>query len=265
MGDRATLAIIGGGNMGAAFVTGLLHGGFDPSGITICEVSEARRLALQTEFPDVPVVDSLNSCSEAIIAVKPGDVSSACQSAVKAGATRVLSIAAGVRLHSLTEACGATIKVVRAMPNTPALVGQACTAFAASANCASADREWARELLSAVGAVVELDETMLDAFTGLIGSGPAYVFYVAEALRDAAVAEGFDPATAADVVSQLFVGAAALLAREPANAADLRRRVTSPNGTTAAGIASLDDDRVRDAFVSAVRAATKRSKELGDA
>ena len=106
---------------------------------------------------------------------------------------------------------------------------------------------------------------MLDAFTGLIGSGPAYVFYVAESLQAAAVAEGFDEATSAKLVAQLLVGAAALLEREPQHARELRQRVTSPNGTTAAGVAALSDHKTHDAFVAAVRAATQRSKELGDA
>ena len=259
------LAIVGGGNMGAALAAGLLRSGFDPSRLSICEVDEARRAALETQFPGVQVSSRIESCDEAIVAVKPGEVDAACRSAVKAGAERVLSIAAGVRLRQLSEACGPAVRVVRAMPNTPAIVGEACTAFTAAANCASADREWARELLSAVGSVIEVDEPMLDAFTGLFGSGPAYVFYVAEALKDAAIEAGFDSVAAAELVSRLFVGSAALLEAEPANAAELRRRVTSPNGTTAAGIASLDEQHVRDAFINAVRAATKRSKELGDA
>ena len=120
-------------------------------------------------------------------------------------------------------------------------------------------------MLSCVGSVIEVEEAKLDAFTGLVGSGPAYAFYVAEALRDAAVAEGFDAETSAALVARVLLGAAVLLDREPLDAKALRARVTSPNGTTAAGIAALDERRVRDAFVAAVRAATARSKELGDA
>jgi len=119
-------------------------------------------------------------------------------------------------------------------------------------------------LLSSVGLVIEVQESMLDAFTGLVGSGPAYVFYVAGAMREAAVREGFDAATSATLVARVLVGAASLLEREPDAADELRRRVTSPNGTTAAGVAELDARRVSDAIVAAVHAATERSRELGD-
>lgn len=265
MGTRTTLAIVGGGNMGAAFVAGLLRAGIERSAIVVCEVDEARRALLGQEFPGVDIVELPDSCDDVIVAVKPGQALAACRMVVKAGAKRVLSIAAGVRLRQLADACGSEVRVIRAMPNTPALVGRACTAFAAAANCSVADVDWARDLLSSIGSATEVDEPMLDAFTGLIGSGPAYLFYVAEALRDAAVAEGCDSVTASEWVAQLFVGAAALLEREPTAASDLRRRVTSPNGTTAAGVAALDDKRVREALIGAVRAATQRSKELGDA
>lgn len=263
--EHRTLVVVGGGNMGAALVQGLLVAERDPSSIVVCETSDARREVLRGMFPGVEVRDSLPKCTEAIIAVKPPDVSAACKAAAAAGALRVVSIAAGVRLSALQQACGAGVRVVRGMPNTPALVGLAATAMSAGNGCDDADRAWARELLSCVGLVVEIEEPMLDAFTGLVGSGPAYAFYVAEALRDAAIAEGFDSETSAVLVARVMLGAAALLDREPHDAAGLRERVTSPNGTTAAGVAKLDEQGVREAFMSAVRVATRRSKELGDA
>jgi len=263
--EHRALVVVGGGNMGAALVQGLLAAERDPSSIVVCETSAARREVLRGMFPRVEVRDSVPECTGAIIAVKPPDVPAACQAASAAGAVRVVSIAAGVRLSALQNACGTGVRVVRAMPNTPALVGLAATAMSAGSGCDDADRAWARELLSCVGMVVEIEEPMLDAFTGLVGSGPAYAFYVAEALRDAAIAEGFDAETSAALVARVMLGAAALLDREPLDAKGLRERVTSPNGTTAAGIAKLDEEGVREAFVSAVRAATRRSKELGDA
>jgi pyrroline-5-carboxylate reductase len=263
--EHRTLVVVGGGNMGTALVQGLLAAERDPSSIVVCEMSAARRDVLRGMFPRVEVRDSVPRCSEAIIAVKPPDVPAACQAASAAGAVRVVSIAAGVRLSVLQQACGTGVRVVRAMPNMPALVGLAATAMSAGRGCDDADRAWARELLSCVGMVIEIEEPMLDAFTGLVGSGPAYAFYVAEALRDAAIAEGFDPDTSAALVARVMLGAAALLDRAPLDAKGLRERVTSPNGTTAAGIATLDEQGVRKAFVSAVRAATRRSKELGDA
>ena len=257
------LVVVGGGNMGSALVHGLLRGGYSTSNLSIVDVNAAVRSELVHTFPDVLIAEAMPACDEAVIAVKPQDVSSACASAVAAGAQRVVSIAAGVSLVSLQRACGEGVRVVRAMPNTPALVGLAATAMAASATCTAQDRAWARALLETVGIVIEVDETMLDAFTGLVGSGPAYVFYVAEALQAAGIAAGFDNETSATLVAQLLTGAASLLQREPLRARELRERVTSPQGTTAAGIAKLGELRVADAIVAAVQAATQRSKELG--
>jgi pyrroline-5-carboxylate reductase len=148
------------------------------------------------------------------------------------------------------------------MPNTPALVRLGACAIAAGAHAAPSDVAWARTILEAVGTVDVVDETALDAFTGVAGSGPAYVFLVAEALIDAAVEEGLDPAMAARVVRQLLLGSATLLDRE-GDPTRLREMVTSPNGTTAAGLAALADHDLRGAVAAAVRAATRRSSELG--
>jgi pyrroline-5-carboxylate reductase len=263
--DAATLVVIGGGNMGAALVQGMLREGRTPGNITIVEVSEARRQDLVRMFPGVGVASVVPSCSDVIVAVKPAQVAEACASAAAVGASRVMSIAAGVTIAAIERASGEGVRVIRAMPNTPAVVGMAATAISVSAACTDADREWARELMECVGMVIELDESMLDAFTGLVGSGPAYVFYLAESLKVAAMAEGFDVETSAGLVAQLLSGSAALLQREPQHARQLRERVTSPNGTTAAGIAVLDAQRVHDALVAAVRSAAARSKELGDA
>lgn len=258
------LVIIGGGNMGTALVQGVLRSGHEPTTITIVEVNQERRRELSRMFAKVVVVDSIPNCRDVVVAVKPHDAAQVCADAAARGAKRLISIAAGVRIATLQKASGDTVRVVRAMPNTAALVGLAATAMAVAPSCDGADRAWARGLLEAIGMVVELDESRLDAFTGLVGSGPAYVFYLAEALREAAVAQGFDAETSATLVAQVLAGSAALLQREPHGAEQLRQRVTSPNGTTAAGVAALDVGRVREAVVAAVRAATLRSKELGN-
>ncbi|MGA1312130.1 MAG: pyrroline-5-carboxylate reductase [Ilumatobacteraceae bacterium] len=263
MGHDTTVAVIGGGNMGAALVGGLLRGGVAPSDVIIVETLTSRRGELTAQFPGVQVVAEVPRVGAVIVAVKPADVHAACVAAKAAGATRLLSIAAGVTIASLEASSGSAMRVVRAMPNTPAVVGLAATALATSARADAAVRDWARQILESIGIVVELDEAMLDAFTGLVGSGPAYLFYVAEALTDAAHAAGFDADTSAKLIAQLFAGSSALLAREPHAAKELRARVTSPNGTTAAGVAVLDRERVRDAIVAAVLAARKRSTELG--
>jgi pyrroline-5-carboxylate reductase len=148
------------------------------------------------------------------------------------------------------------------MPNTPALVGEGASAIAGGAHANEVDIAWAEAVLGSVGLVVRVPETQLDVVTGLAGSGPAYLFLVAEALMDAGVASGLPRATAETLVRQLFVGSAKLLAQGEAPA-DLRASVTSPGGTTAAGVSVLESEAVRAAFIQAVKAATERSRELG--
>lgn len=257
------LVLIGGGNMGAALLGGLLESGHTgPAGLAVAEVSPPRREELGGLFPGVAVGETVPPCRSAVVAVKPAGATGAARAAAAAGATRVLSIAAGVRLAALEEAVGPDVAVVRAMPNTPALVGCGASAIAGGATAAAADLDWAEGILSAVGTVDRLPESLLDAFTGVAGSGPAYIFLVAEALTEAFVEEGAEPEVAARVVTQLLVGSATLLEREGDPAA-LRRKVTSPGGTTAAGLAVLDERDLRGAFRAAVAAATERGRELG--
>jgi pyrroline-5-carboxylate reductase len=259
----AELAIIGGGNMGAALLGGLVDSGaFDPSALAVVEVVEARREQLSASFPTVRITELVPRCRTAVLAVKPVDTAAAASAAALAGATRLLSIAAGVRLATIEAAVGPDVAVVRAMPNTPALVRLGACAIAAGTTADFDDVVWARTILEAVGTVDEVDEEALDAFTGVAGSGPAYVFLLAEALVDAAVDEGLEPRMAERVVRQLLLGSATLLDRE-GDPTRLREMVTSPNGTTAAGLAALADHDLRGAVGAAVRAATRRSRELG--
>jgi pyrroline-5-carboxylate reductase len=257
------LVIVGGGNMGAALLGGLLAGeGADPASFAMCEALAARRDELAQRFPGVAVEADVPACTAAVIAVKPGDVATATAAAVAAGARRVLSIAAGVPLAALEAAAGPGVAVVRAMPNTPALVGQGASAIAGGAAATTDDLEWAESVLGAVGTVARVDEHHLDAVTALSGSGPAYVFLVAEALIDAGVAAGLARPLAAQLTTQLLVGSAALLA-DRGDPAALRAMVTSPAGTTAAGVQVLESRAIRAAFVDAVLAAAARSRELG--
>lgn len=261
--NAGPLAIVGGGNMGAALAQGILESGIvAPGDLTIVEVSADRRARLAHMFAGATIVDSVRACTSAVIAVKPPDAPSAAAAAVAAGATRIVSIAAGVSAATLEAACGPGIAVIRSMPNTPALVGQGVTAIASGSSATEADLVWAERILGSVGLVVRVPEEQLDAITGVTGSGPAYLFLVAEALIDAATSVGLDRTQADVLVRQLFVGSAALLAQGD-DPAELRARVTSPGGTTAAGIAALEAASVRDAFRSAVEAATRRSRELG--
>jgi pyrroline-5-carboxylate reductase len=257
------LVIVGGGNMGSALLGGLLASGrYDADSVAVVEIVPERRRELEEQFPGVTVADSVPECRAAVLAVKPPDASGAATAAARAGASRLLSIAAGVKVATLQDAAGSGVAVVRAMPNTPALVGKAATVITGGESTSEDDLAWAEGVLGAVGTVDRLAEDHLDAITALTGSGPAYLFLVAEALIDAGDQVGLPRPLAARLTTQLFVGSSALLA-EGGDAAALRQMVTSPGGTTAAGLRVLDERGVRSAFADAVRAAAARSAELG--
>lgn len=266
------LAIIGGGNMGAALLGGLLDNtsgeAFDAGEVVVVEPDEARRAALAAAHPGVSVAAEPVSCRAAVIAVKPQYVSDVVVATVRSGARRLLSIAAGVTTETIAAAAdaaaptGQPVSVLRAMPNTPALVGEGVSALAAAPGTPDADLDWAERVLSGVGLVVRVDESHLDAVTGLTGSGPAYVFLVAEALIDGGVLAGLPRQVVEPMVAQLLVGSAKLLA-ERGDPAALRAMVTSPGGTTAAGLRTLEERAVRSALIEAVQAAAARSRALG--
>jgi pyrroline-5-carboxylate reductase len=256
------LAVVGGGNMGAALVGGLVANGWATTDLAVVEVSDARREALVEMYPDVAVSATVPPCEAAVVAVKPYDATDAAAEAVAAGALRVLSIAAGVSIDTLQRACGNGVAVVRSIPNTPALLGKGAAAICAGPFATDEDLDWAEGILGAVGTVVRVPEPLLDAVTGLIGSGPAYLFLVAEALTDAGVLAGLTRPIADALVRQLFVGSAAML-DEYGDPVTLRAMVTSPGGTTAAGLRVLEEHGTRSALLECVLAATERSRELG--
>jgi pyrroline-5-carboxylate reductase len=261
--EQASLTIIGGGNMGAALAHGLLRAGLAPSMLTIVELSPDQRKTLTSTFPGVHVEEFVQKCNAAVIAVKPADAAQATALAVQAGAQTVLSIAAGVSLATLQKAAGDGVAVIRAMPNTPSLVGEGAAGFALGTSCTESSEKFAAEVLGSVGIAVRVQEEQIDAITGLTGSGPAYLFYIAESLMVAAKEMGIDTELADPLVRQLLRGAGVLLAQSTESPAQLRERVTSPGGTTAAGLASLRSSGVGEAIVEAVRAATERSREMG--
>ena len=257
------LVVIGGGNMGAALLGGLLESGtVAPDQIAVVEPYPPRRAELASMFEAITIVDQVPPCRSAVLAVKPPDIPAVAAAAAQAGATRVLSVAAGVTTATIQAAVGADVAVLRTMPNTPALVGEGVSALSGAPGTSDADLDWAEQVLAGVGLVVRVAESQLDAVTGLTGSGPAYIFLVAEALMDAGVAAGLPRATVEQMVPQLLIGSSKLLA-ERGDPAGLRAMVTSPGGTTAAGVRVLEDRAVRAALIGAVQAATDRSRELG--
>ena len=251
--------------MGEALVSGLLAGGWGPpSDVVVVERLEDRRQVLRRRFEGVEVHAEPVAAEGAVVAVKPGDVEAACRELARAGVGRVLSIAAGVRLARLQEWLG-EVPVVRAMANTPALVGQGAAAISPGRSAGAEDLDWAEGILSAVGTVVRVPEHLLDAVTGLSGSGPAYVFLVTEALIEAGVLSGLSRESSSALVVQTLLGSARLLAESGQGPEALRADVTSPGGTTAAGLRALEDRAVRAAFLEAVQAAAERSRQLGEA
>jgi pyrroline-5-carboxylate reductase len=260
------LIMVGGGRMGEALLGGLLAGGMLAGSVLVVEPLAARRDELTGTFPGLPVVEALGAGSQrgdgAIIAVKPQHVEEAC-AAVGPLVPRALSIAAGVPIEKLQRWLGPTVAVVRSMPNTPALVGAGASAMAGGATATAADLDWAAEILGAVGVVAHVGEGLLDAVTGLSGSGPAYVFLVAEAMIEAGVLVGLPRDTASLLARQTILGAARLLSESGDLPEVLRANVTSPGGTTAAGLRALEQHGVRAAFLDAVSAATERARVLG--
>src|SRR3989440_1917200 len=260
------LAIVGGGKMGEALLTGLLGAQWARAEeIIVVEPIDPRRKELAATFVDVDITGEPMQCEGAVIAVKPNDVESACRSVAEAGVQRVLSIAAGVPLAKLERWIGDGTPVVRAMPNTAALVGAGAAAIAAGTWAGDDDLAWAESILGAVGIVQRVSEPLLDAVTGLSGSGPAYVFLVAESLVEAGALAGLPRPTAEALVIQTLLGSARLLAETGKSAEAHRAAVTSPGGTTAAGLRVLEERGLRSALIEAVMAATERSRQLGQA
>jgi pyrroline-5-carboxylate reductase len=259
---KPRLVVVGGGRMGTALVVGLVGAGWDPATVAVAEADPGRRRVLVQSIPGVSVVERPTEADGAVVAVKPVDAEAACRSLASTGPSRVLSIMAGIRLASLEGWLGPGAAVVRAMPNTPALVGAGVSAISGGAGAGEADVVWAEEILGAVGRVVRMAEPSLDAATGLSGSGPAYVFLVAEALIDAGVGVGLDPEVSRTLALETIAGAGRLLVETGEEPATLRSQVTSPGGTTEAGVARLEAHGLREAFKDAVRAATDRSRAM---
>lgn len=262
------VSFIGGGNMAAAIIGGLIASGATPADIEVVEINADARAALAARFGVVTHTDVSQARLHPLIvlAVKPQTLPEvAAALSTRLAGQLVVSIAAGVRVADLARWLGGHARIVRAMPNTPALV-QAGIAGLFAAPAVGADaRSQAEAVLRAVGGVVWVDdETQMDAVTAISGSGPAYVFYLIESLEAAAVAQGLSPATARQLALQTFFGAAKLALESAEEPATLRSRVTSRGGTTERGIAALEAAAVKSAIGEAVEAASRRCAELGD-
>ncbi|MDT4912950.1 MAG: pyrroline-5-carboxylate reductase [Pseudonocardiales bacterium] len=264
-----SIAILGGGKIGEALLSGLLRGERTAADVVVSEKHPERASYLTDKF-GVKVVDVATAVGQAntlILAVKPQDIDTllAEVATVIGGQHLVVSVAAGVTTAHIERSLPAGVAVVRCMPNTPALVDQAMTAVAPGAHASEEHLVVAELLLGSVGKVARVPESQLDAVTALSGSGPAYFFFLVEAMIDAGILLGLPRTLAAELIVQTAVGAATMLRDTGEHPVQLREAVTSPGGTTIAAIRELEIHGVRAALLAAIEAAAKRSKELGEA
>lgn len=260
------LVVFGGGRMGTALIGGLVRAGWAaPEDCAVVEPRGEARTALEQRFPGLATSDRAVAGDAVVLAVKPGDAEAVCRGFDRGSYPRVLSIVAGVTIAQLESWLWNGARVLRAMPNTPAVLGLSASAVSAGSQADANDLAWAESVLSAIGVVVPVSEKLLDAVTGLSGSGPAYVFLVAEALIDAGVLQGLDREVARMLTVQTLVGAARMLAETGESAEVLRAAVTSPGGTTAAALRELESHGLRAAFLDAVAAGAARSRALASA
>jgi len=266
--ENATITFIGAGNMAEAILGGLLDSGLcKPEQLRCSDISEERLAQFSKDFGVGTFTDNAEAIDGAdivILAVKP-QIMPAVLPGLKErwpADVLVLSIAAGLTCKGLESELPAGTRLVRSMPNTPALVKRGITGISGGSHATAADLDRAEALLGSVGEVVRVDEPMLDCVTALSGSGPAYVFYLAEHMLRGAADLEVEPETARKLVVQMITGAAALLEETGLPAEELRRRVTSKGGTTAAAIATFDEHGVGDGIHAGVLAAHARSLEL---
>ena len=267
------IGFIGGGNMAGALLRGLIHSGLSRAELLqVSDPSEERRRQLADEL-GVTVSDDNRAVAAAsdvvVLAVKPQVLPrvltelTGAEVGVEAPTKLWISVIAGATTARIEAGLGGTPRVVRSMPNTPAIVGAGATALARGAHATEDDLKVVEALFASVGRTSLLDEGLLDAITGLSGSGPAYVMLIIEALSDGGVRAGLPRTVATTFAAQTVYGAAKLLLDSQQHPAQLKDAVTSPGGTTIAGLEELERRGVRGALIGAVQAATKRSRELG--
>ncbi len=263
------LGLIGCGKMGGALLRGVEKAlGAGELHVALSDVVpaavESLRSSLTCETRAGTPAEVAAASEIVLLAVKPGDMEALCKTLAKVKGSRLyLSIAAGLKLADLEAWLGIKQRVIRSMPNTPALVGTGAAAFSRGSTATEEDAALAAKILGSVGTADEVSEKLLDAVTGLSGSGPAYVYTIIEALADGGVLMGLPRATAVRLAAQTVAGAAEMVLETGKHPAALRDEVTSPGGTTIAGLEQLETHGLRNALIQAVRKATERSKELG--
>jgi pyrroline-5-carboxylate reductase len=269
--DRSTIAFIGAGNMGRSLAGGLLKSGWDRDRLIMTDPAPEQRQAVERLFQVTVYADNAEAAAAAdvlVLAVKPQVLRAVCEPLASIAQQKkplIVSIAAGVRIEPMERWLGGAVPLVRVMPNTPALVRSGASALFANPRVSEAQRDLAESILRTVGITVWLPkEDLLDVVTALSGSGPAYFFLVMEALERAAIAQGLESSIARLLTLETAFGAAKMALEGGTEPDELRRRVTSPGGTTERGIAVLREGAIEQLFADAVAAATQRARELAD-
>ncbi len=265
------IAFIGCGSMAEAMISGIIANNYiHPSQImTMNKNNLERRQELTNKYGIETATNFsqlLHDATIVILAVKPQNVFEAL-AAAKPYINKqmlIISVAAGISTNTIAEIIGGDIPIIRSMPNTSAAVGKSATALCTNNFTTEAQLETAKALFETFGTATVVREEQLDSVTGLSGSGPAYIYYVVEAMEEAAIKIGLDQAAAKELIVQTLNGAAEMLQQSPKTPAKLRKEVTSPGGTTEAGLKVLQAHEVKEAFVECIIAATERSKQLGN-
>lgn len=269
MNAKWSIGFLGAGKMATALAKGFVQAGLvTPEQLTASDISEAARATFAKETGAKTVAsnpDSVKFAHILVLAVKPDQVAGALAEIHEQMTEKhlLISIAAGVTIARLEAGLGKDARVIRVMPNTPALVGASATGFALGKSATAADADLAKKLFSAVGVAFQVKESLLDAVTGLSGSGPAYVYLFIESLSDGGVAAGLPREVATKLAAQTVLGAARMVLETGQHPGALKDMVTSPGGTTIEGLHELEKGKLRGTVISAVRAATEKSKKLG--
>ena len=267
------IAILGAGSMGGAILDGLLASGFDPAKVSLSTKSDASARKYINEYAiQAHALEHSTDANQRVVAgadvvlvaVKPAYVASTLAEVAEHlnPNALIISVAAGITNATMEAAVPESVRVIRSMPNTPAIVGRAVTGIARGNRATEADLNTAVRLFETVGRVVVVDELQIDQLSTISGSGPAYVFYFIEQLTKAAIHHGFTAEQAATLVNDTFLGAAELVASTGKAPAELRRQVTSPNGTTERAIAVFEAANLEQTFIEATEAALARAREL---
>ena len=264
------LAFIGGGQMATALASGAVAAGLlDEQALIFAEPAAAQRDKLSERFPKAKIVASaaevLPIAQRVVLSVKPQVLPAVCKSLRESGCAdhTLISIAAGYSLSTLQQLLSSR-RIVRVMPNTPAQVNAGAAGISALSDATEEDIAFVERLMSAVGLTVRVSDELMHAVTALSGSGPAYVYLMIDALSDGGVAQGLPRDVATRLAAQTVLGAAQMVLQTGAHPGQLRDQVTSPGGTTIAGLRALERAAVRSGFIEAVAAATQRSRELGN-